>query len=40
MGLLAVMAVALFGLVELAERLICPWYAITQQGGETEEAAA
>jgi NitT/TauT family transport system permease protein len=38
MGILALMAVALFGLVELAERLICPWYAFAQQGGETEEA--
>jgi len=34
MGLLALMAVALFGLVELAERLICPWYAFAQQGGD------
>ena len=25
--LLAVMAVGLFGLVELVERLVCPWYA-------------
>jgi NitT/TauT family transport system permease protein len=37
MGLLAVMAVALFGLVELAERLICPWYAFTQ--GATDAPA-
>jgi NitT/TauT family transport system permease protein len=30
MGLLAIMAVGLFGLVELAERLVCPWYAFAE----------
>jgi NitT/TauT family transport system permease protein len=34
MGLLAVMAVALFGLVELVERLVCPWYAFAREGPE------
>jgi NitT/TauT family transport system permease protein len=33
MAILAAMAVALFGLVELAERLICPWYAYAAEGG-------
>jgi NitT/TauT family transport system permease protein len=34
MGLLAIMAVVLFGLVELAERLICPWYAFAREGAD------
>jgi NitT/TauT family transport system permease protein len=32
MGILALMAVGLFGLVELVERLVCPWYAIAREG--------
>lgn len=35
MGILALLAVGLFGLVELVERLVCPWYAFTR-----EESAA
>lgn len=35
MGILALLAVGLFGLVELVERLVCPWYAFTR-----DEAAA
>ena len=38
MLLLAVMAVALFGLVELIERLVCPWYGAARE--ETEPRAA
>ena len=34
MLLLAAMAVALFGLVELAERWICPWYAVARERNE------
>ena len=34
MLLLAVMAVGLFALVELAERIVCPWYVFTRE--ETE----
>lgn len=34
MLLLALMAVGLFGLVELVERLVCPWYAFTRDQGE------
>jgi NitT/TauT family transport system permease protein len=34
MLLLAAMAVALFGLVELAERWICPWYAVARERKE------
>jgi hypothetical protein len=36
MLLLAAMAVALFALVELCERLVCPWYTA---GRETPEPA-
>ena len=39
MGLLAVMAIVLFALVEVAERLICPWYAFAQHGGEPDATA-
>jgi ABC-type branched-subunit amino acid transport system ATPase component len=38
MLLLAAMAVALFALVELCERLVCPWYTVA--GEQTEPAAA
>lgn len=31
MLILAVMAVGLFGLVELVERLVCPWYAFSRE---------
>lgn len=34
MLILAVMAVGLFGLVELVERLVCPWYAFSREQGE------
>jgi NitT/TauT family transport system permease protein len=34
MAILALMAVGLFGLVELAERLVCPWYAYAVQEGQ------
>ncbi len=34
MLLLAMMAVVLFGLVELVERLVCPWYAASREEGE------
>jgi NitT/TauT family transport system permease protein len=34
MLLLAVMAIVLFALVELAERLVCPWYAFAREQGE------
>jgi NitT/TauT family transport system permease protein len=34
MLLLAVMAIGLFALVELAERLICPWYAFSRENAE------
>ncbi|HXG05432.1 MAG TPA: ABC transporter permease [Candidatus Binatia bacterium] len=33
MLLLAVMAVGLFALVEAVERLVCPWYVFTREGG-------
>ena len=32
--LLAAIAVALFGLVELCERLVCPWYAVARERAE------
>lgn len=35
MGILALFAVGLFGLVELGERLICPWYAVAREGTDT-----
>ena len=35
MLLLAVMAIGLFALVELVERLVCPWYAFSREQGET-----
>ena len=38
MLLLAVMAVGLFGLVELVERLVCPWYALAREQQEGVEA--
>jgi NitT/TauT family transport system permease protein len=34
MLLLAVMAIVLFALVELVERLVCPWYAFTREQAE------
>jgi NitT/TauT family transport system permease protein len=34
MLVLAVMAVGLFGLVELVERLVCPWYVFTRDHGD------
>lgn len=34
MLLLAAMAIALFALVELVERLVCPWYAFSREHGE------
>jgi len=34
MLLLAAMAVALFALVELCERLVCPWYAVARERAE------
>jgi NitT/TauT family transport system permease protein len=34
MLLLAVMAVGLFGLVELAERIVCPWYVLSRDHEE------
>lgn len=37
MLLLAVMAVGLFGLVELVERLACPWYALSREQQEVVE---
>ena len=37
MLLLAVMAVGLFGLVELVERLVCPWYALSREQQEVVE---
>ena len=37
MLLLAVMAVGLFGLVELVERLVCPWYALAREQQEVVE---
>ena len=38
MLLLAVMAVALFGLVELVERLVCPWYGAAREESEPRAA--
>ncbi len=37
MLLLAAMAVGLFGLVELVERLVCPWYALSREHQEPAE---
>jgi len=37
MLLLSVMAVGLFGLVELVERLVCPWYALAREQQEVVE---
>ena len=34
MLLLAAMAVGLFGLVEVAERLVCPWYTMLREQGQ------
>jgi NitT/TauT family transport system permease protein len=34
MGILALLAVGLFGLVELVERLVCPWYAVAHEGAD------
>jgi NitT/TauT family transport system permease protein len=34
MGILALLAVGLFGLVELVERLVCPWYAFARESAE------
>jgi NitT/TauT family transport system permease protein len=39
MLLLAVMAVGLFALVELVERLVCPWYVFTRETGEVRAEA-
>lgn len=39
MLLLALMAVVLFGLVELVERLVCPWYGASREEGEPSPAA-
>ncbi len=36
--LLAAMAIGLFGLVELVERLVCPWYAVAQDASEPRGA--
>jgi NitT/TauT family transport system permease protein len=37
MLLLSVMAVGLFALVELVERVVCPWYALAREQGEVVE---
>src|SRR5918995_3530870 len=37
MLLLAVMAIGLFALVELVERVVCPWYALAREQGEVVE---
>ncbi len=39
MLLLAVMAVGLFGLVELAERIVCPWYVLSRDHEEVPAEA-
>lgn len=40
MLLLALMAVGLFALVELVERLVCPWYAVAREAGEVRAGTA
>ena len=37
MLLLSVMAVGLFALVEVVERVVCPWYALAREQGEVVE---